>query len=177
MMFFGRPGGPTRTVLALAAVGVLGLLSIVIFNLNRSLENQQHVNVTSMNASQSILEVNDQLTTELGEMTQLTGIAQSALDSTRALGGLLTKLHEAITPAAASLTSSAQGTEITTEQLAGIAQILGEVQDVILPLVDSAQTFGDQGQALLASIERLVADLETAVQSATTINQMLPLPG
>lgn len=176
-MFFGRPGGPARTVLALVAVGVLGLLSFVIFNLNHSLDDQQRVNETSIGVSQSFLDVTDELTTELGKLTQLTGTAQSALDSVRSLGPLLTKLHDAITPVAASLSSTAQRTQITTEQLATVAQILGEVHDVILPLVDSARAFGDQGKALLAMIEGLVTDLQSAVGSAATINQMLPLPG
>ncbi|MCQ4118313.1 hypothetical protein [Rhodococcus tibetensis] len=177
MVFFGRPGGPARTVLALVAVGVLGLLSVVIFNLNRSLENQQRVNATSVGVSESFLDVNDQLTAELGELTQLTGTAESALDSIRALGPLLARLDHAITPVAASLSSTAQGAQITNEQLAAIAQILGEVHNVILPLVDSAQAFGQQGEDLLAVIEGLIADLQTAVESAATINQMLPLPG
>ncbi|WP_327097510.1 hypothetical protein OIE68_01125 [Nocardia vinacea] len=177
MMFFGRPGGPARTVLALVAVGVLGLLSFVIFNLNRSLDNQQHVNATSVGVSHSFLDVNDQLTRELGELTKLTGTAQTALDSIKALGPLLAKLHDAITPVAASLSSSAQGAQVTTEQLGDIARILGEVHDVVIPLVDSARTFGDQGKALLAMIEGLVTDLQAAVASAATINQVLPLPG
>nr|WP_271208854.1 hypothetical protein [Rhodococcus wratislaviensis]GLK33209.1 hypothetical protein GCM10017611_00510 [Rhodococcus wratislaviensis] len=177
MVFFGRPGGPARTVLALVAVAVLGLLSIVIFNLNRSLDNQQRVNTTSVGVSETFLDVNDQLTTELGNLTELTSTAESALESIRALGPLLAELHDAITPVAASLSSTAQGAQVTNEQLAVIAQILGEVHNVIIPLVDSAQAFGQQGEALLAMIEGLITDLQTAVESAATINQMLPLPG
>lgn len=176
-MFFGRPGGPARTVLALVAVGVLGLLSVVIFNLNRSLDKQQRVNATSVGVSQSFLDVNDQLTRDLGDLTRITGTAQTALDSIRALRPLLDKLHDAITPVAASLSSNAQGAQVTSEQLGTIAQLLGQVHDVVVPLVDSARSFGDQGKALLAMIDGLVTDLQKAVASATTINQMLPLPG
>ncbi|MEU2007169.1 hypothetical protein ACH47B_38595 [Rhodococcus sp. NPDC019627] len=177
MVFFGRPGGPARTVLALIAVAVLGLFSIVIFNLNRSLDSQQRVNASSVGISASFLDVNDQLTAELGELTQLTGTAESALQSIRALGPLLAELHHAITPVAGSLSSTARGAQITNEQLAVIAHILGEVHNVILPLVDSAQAFGQQGEDLLAVIEGLITDLQSAVESAATINQMLPLPG
>lgn len=177
MMLFGRPGGPARTVLALVAVGVLGLFSFVLFNLNRSLDEQQRVNDASVGISQSFLDVNDQLSAELGELTALTGTAQTALDSVKALRPLLAKLHDAITPVAASLSSSAQGAQVTAEQLGRIAGILGEVHDVLIPLVESARTFGDQGKALLAMIEGLVTDLQGAVSSAATINQMLPLPG
>jgi hypothetical protein len=149
----------------------------VIFNLNRSLDNQQRVNTTSVGVSETFLDINDQLTTELGNLTELTSTAESALESIRALGPLLAELHDAITPVAASLSSTAQGAQVTNEQLAVIAQILGEVHNVIIPLVDSAQAFGQQGEALLAMIEGLITDLQTAVESAATINQMLPLPG
>jgi hypothetical protein len=177
MMFFGRPGGPARTVLALVAVGVLGLLSVVIFNLNGSLDDQQRVNATSVGVSQSFLDVNDQLTDELGDLTKLTGAVQTALDSIKGLQPILGKLHDAIAPVAASLSSTAQGAQLTADQLGTIAQLLGQVHDVVAPLVESAKTFGDQGKALLAMVDGLVADLQATIASVATINQMLPLPG
>ncbi|AEF40625.1 hypothetical protein [Hoyosella subflava] len=176
-MLFGRPGGPVRTLLALVAVGVLGLLSFVVFDLNRSLDNQIRVNVASVGVSHRFLGVNDKLTKELEELARLTGTAQEALDSTAELGTLLTRLDEAIAPVAASLSGSTHGAQVTTEQLAAIAEILGDVHDVILPMVDSAQAFGDQGKALSEVLGVLVADLQASVESAATINDMLPLPG
>ncbi len=106
MIFFGRRGGPARMVLAIVAVGVLGLLTFVVFNLNTRLDNQQRANVTSIAASQDIVDVNDKVTGQLRQLTELTHTAQTALDATSALGPLLTKLDEAIAPAAAMLASS-----------------------------------------------------------------------
>jgi hypothetical protein len=66
---------------------------------------------------------------------------------------------------------------MTNEQLTNIQGILGEVQNTVLPLVTSAQAFGEQGNQLLTAIQALVADLRSSVASVQTINQMLPLPG
>ncbi len=66
---------------------------------------------------------------------------------------------------------------MTNEQLGNIQSILGEVQNTVVPLVTSAQTFGDQGTQLLSVVQALVADLRSSVTSVQTINQMLPLPG
>lgn len=177
MTFFGRPGGPARFVLSIVAAGVLGLLTFVIINLNTRLDNQQRVNETSIGASQNIVNVNDKVTNQLHELTALTHTAQTALNSTAALGPLLTKLHDAITPAAQQLGTSTAGAQRTNAQLANIQSVLGEVQSTVTPLVASAQAFGDQGNQLLAVVEGLVKDLQVSVASAQTINQMLPLPG
>ncbi|QTJ64389.1 hypothetical protein HYG77_01385 [Rhodococcus sp. ZPP] len=177
MVFFGRRGGPARMVLSIVAVGVLGLLAFVIFNLNNRLDNQQRANLTSIAASEDIVSVNDKLTSELRQMTELTNTARGALDATSALGPLLTKLDEAISPAAQMLSSNTSGAQMTNEQLTNIQGILGEVQNTVLPLVTSAQAFGEQGNQLLTVIQALVADLRSSVASVQTINQMLPLPG
>ncbi|GCE44849.1 hypothetical protein Rhow_000475 [Rhodococcus wratislaviensis] len=177
MIFFGRRGGPARMVLAIVAVGVLGLLTFVVYNLNHRLDNQQQVNVTSIGVSQDIVDVNDKLTGQLQQLTELTHTAQTALDSAQALGPLLTKLDEAITPAAAMLAQGTSGAQMTNEQLQNIQSILGEVQNTVLPLVSSAEAFGAQGRDLLAIVQGLVSDLEGSVAAAQTINQMLPLPG
>ncbi|GAF48649.1 MULTISPECIES: hypothetical protein [Rhodococcus] len=177
MIFFGRRGGPSRMVLSIVAVGVLGLLAFVVFNLNTRLDNQQRANETSITASQGIVDVNDRLTGQLQQLTELTHTAQTALDATIALGPLLTALDEAITPAAQMLASSTDGAQLTNEQLTNIQGILGEVQNTVLPLVASAEAFGDQGRQLLAIVEGLVSDLHGSVAAAQTINQMLPLPG
>ncbi|MCZ4587567.1 hypothetical protein O4328_28430 [Rhodococcus opacus] len=177
MIFFGRRGGPARMVLSIVAVGVLSLFAFVIFNLNNRLDNQQQVNLTSISASEDIVAVNDKLTGELRQLTELTHTAHSALDATAALGPLLTRLDEAISPAAQMLSSNTAGAQMTNEQLVNIQGILGEVQNTVLPLVSSAQAFGDQGTQLLAVVQALVADLRSSVASVQTINQMLPLPG
>nr|BAA76343.1 orf9 [Rhodococcus sp. CIR2] len=109
MIFFGSRGGPARMVLAIVAVGVLGLLTFVVFNLNNRLDNQQRANVTSIAASQGIVDVNDKVTGQLRQLTELTHTAQTALDATAALGPLLIKLDEAIAPAAAMLASKHRG--------------------------------------------------------------------
>jgi hypothetical protein len=177
MSFFGRPGGPARFFLSIVAVGVIGLLGFVIINLNTRLDNQERANQTSIGASQRIVEVNDKLTLQLQQLTTLTHTAKTALDSTSALGPLLDKLHNAITPAAQRLSSSTNGAKFTNEQLAAIQNVLDEVEHTVTPLVPSAQAFGDQGKQLLATVQGLVKDLQSAVDSAKTINQMLPLPG
>ncbi|ROZ52956.1 hypothetical protein EEB12_29505 [Rhodococcus sp. WS1] len=177
MIFFGRRGGPARMVLSIVAVGVLGLLAFVVFNLNTRLDNQQRANRTSITASQGIVDVNDRLTKQLQQLTELTHTAQTALDATSALGPLLTKLDEAITPAAGMLANSTDGAQFTNEQLTTIQGILDEVQNTVLPLVNSAQAFGDQGRQLLVIVRGLVGDLQGSVTAAQTINQMLPLPG
>ncbi|MFI6996541.1 hypothetical protein [Nocardia sp. NPDC050175] len=177
MIFFGRPGGPARLVLSIVAVGVLGLLIFVMITLNTRLDNQQRVNETSISASHSIVDVNDKLTSQLQQLTELTHTAQSALDATTALGPLLARLHDAITPAARQLGSSAAGAQHTKTQLTDIHDILGEVQDTIVPLVASAEGFGGQGKQLLAVLQGLVGDLQASVAAAQTINRMLPLPG
>ncbi|WP_405163020.1 hypothetical protein OG203_43320 [Nocardia sp. NBC_01499] len=177
MIFFGRPGGPARLVLSIVAVGVLGVLIFVVTTLNTRLDHQQRVNQISVTASGSIVDVNDKLTSQLHQLTELTHTAQSALDATTALGPLLTRLHDAITPAARQLGSSADGARRTDAQLTDINGILGEVQNTIVPLVASAGTFGDQGKQLLAVLQGLVGDLQASVAAAHTINRMLPLPG
>ncbi len=95
--------------LSVAAVGALSLFAFVIVNLNTRLDNQQRVNLTSIAASEDIVAVNDKLTGELGQLTELTRTAQGALDATAALGPLLTRLDEAIGPAAQMLSSNTSG--------------------------------------------------------------------
>lgn len=177
MIFFGRRGGPARLVFALAALGVLAVLSVVIFNLNTRLDNQQRANEASIIASADIVEINDTLTGQLAQLTELTVTARSALDATAGLGPLLTDLDAAISPAAAMLSSSTSGAELTNEQLTTISGILGQIQNTVVPLVDSADQFGEQGRTLLALVQGLVDDLQGSVAAAQTINQMLPLPG
>lgn len=177
MIFFGRRGGPARMVLSIAAVGVLGLLTFVVFNLNTRLGNQQRANETSIAASAAIVDINDRLTTQLQQLTELTHTAQTALDATAALGPLLVELDEAISPAAQMLAGSTDGAQLTNQQLTNIQSILGDVQNTVVPLVESAQAFGDQGRQLLTIVQGLVSDLQGSVAAAQTINQMLPLPG
>lgn len=177
MIFFGRRGGPARMVLSIVAVGVLSLLVFVIFNLNNRLDNQQRANLTSITASEDVVGVNDKLTRELQQFTELTTTARGVLDATAALEPLLARLDEAIGPVAQMLSQSTGGAQMSNEQLTSIQSILGEVQNTVLPLVSSAQTFGAQGTQLLAVVQALVADLRSSVESVQTINQMLPLPG
>lgn len=177
MTFFGRRGGPVRLVWAVAMLAVLLLLSFVIFTLNGRLDAQQRANLTTVGASGRIVDVNDGVTKQLAQLTDLTKTAQTALDSTRALQPLLADLDTAIGNAAGLLTTSTQGAQITNDQLATISGLLVRVQDAVTPLVNSAGKFGDQGKQLLTTAEGLVSDLNSAVDSARTINQMLPLPG
>ena len=150
-------------VLAIVAVGVLGLLSFVVYNLNNRLDNQQAANVTSIAASQGIVDVNDKLTGQLQQLTQVTHTAQDALDATAALEPLLG--------------SSTSGAVMTNDQLNNIKAILGKVDQAVVPLVASAEAFGGQGGELLVIVQGLVDDLAGSVDAAYTINQMLPLPG
>ncbi|WP_238072383.1 hypothetical protein [Rhodococcus zopfii] len=75
------------------------------------------------------------------------------------------------------LASSTDGAQLTNQQLTDIQDILGDVQNTVMPLVESAQAFGDQGRQLLTIVQGLATDLQGSVTAAQTINQMLPLPG
>ncbi len=164
-------------IFAMIAVGVLVLLSFVIFTLNGRLDNQREANEASIEGSARIVDINDRLTVQLRELTALTESAQGALDATAALGPALQQLDQAISPAADTLAANTRGAQLTNEQLLTIQSALDEVQNNVLPLVTSAEAFGDQGVQLLNLVNGLVADLESSVSSAQTINQMLPLPG
>lgn len=177
MTFFGRPGGPARMVLAVIGVGVLALLSFVVFNLNHRLDHQQAANLDTLSASHDIVNVNDLLTRRLAELTRLTATAQAALGETAALGPLLTSLREAIAPAAATVGAATDGAMTSTAKLDTMNAILAAIKEKILPLVRSADAFGGQGRQLLAIVDGLVEDLRGAVAAAVTINDSLPLPG
>ncbi|WCT06037.1 hypothetical protein [Rhodococcus qingshengii] len=177
MTFFGRRGGPVRMVLALIVVGLLATLSFVIFNLNARLDNQYRANVESIDRSARIVEVNDQLTLQLQQLTSLTSNAQKAVDATAALSAPLRALGEAIGPAADLLADNTDGAQLTADQLSAIKTELDQVQQQVNILRTSAQTFGQQGTQLLSLISGLIEDLKSSVSSAQTINQMLPLPG
>lgn len=177
MTFFGKQGGPMRLVLASVAVVMLAILSFVIFNLNTRLDNQHQANLDSIQRSEQIVTVNDELTGHLQDLTALTVDAQKALDATAALGPVLTRLGEAIEPAARLLTSNTAGAQLTNDQLNAIKTVLIEVQTKVEELKASAQAFGKQGTQLLDLVSGLVTDLKSSVSSAQTINQMLPLPG
>ncbi|WP_182378919.1 hypothetical protein [Nocardioides sp. WS12] len=176
MIFFGRRGGPARTVLAIIGVGVLGLLSFVVFNLNTRLDNQQKANEATLVASNDIVDVNDLLTMRLEELVALTKTAQKALGETSALGPLLVSLREAIGPAATTVEAATGGAELSTKKLDTMHEILSAIKKKILPLVESADAFGGQGGDLLVIVKDLVKDLESAVAAAVKINQSLPLP-
>ena len=177
MTFFGRRGGPMRLVLASVAVVMLAVLSFVTFNLNTRLDNQHQANLESIQRSEQIVTVNDELTRQLQDLTALTEDAQKALDATAALGPVLARLGEAIEPAARLLTSNTAGAQLTNDQLNAIKTVLIEVQTKVEALKASAQVFGKQGTQLLDLVSGLVTDLKSSVSSAQTINQMLPLPG
>lgn len=177
MTFFGRPGGPARTVLAFIGVGVLGLLSFVVFNLNHRLDNQQAANEQTLAASHDIVHVNDLLTNRLAELTALTHTAQSALDETQALAPLLTGLLNAIAPAAGTVSTATGGAVISNEKLAAMHQLLAGIKAKVVPLVASANAFGGQGRQLLVIVNGLVTDLQGAVAAAISINSSLPFPG
>jgi hypothetical protein len=177
MTFFGRRGGPVRLVLSVVAVGVLGLLLFVVTNLNQRLDNQQRANESTIAASEGIVAVNDRLTQRLGQLTELTHTAQAALDETSALAPLLTKLRVAIEPAAAMVATGTRGAETSNTQLVTMHAVLDQIRGRVLPLVESAAAFGDQGKELLTIVRGLVADLKASVAAARTINATLPLPG
>lgn len=176
-MFFGRPHGVVRMILAIAGVGVLALLSFVVFNLNNRLDNQQRANEQTLAASQALVNVNNDVTERLAQLTALTGSAGQAVRETQGLAPLLVKLREAIAPAAAMVHAGSTGGQTSQAQLTAIEGTLSEVRGTVVPLVTSARAFGEQGQQLVGIVQGLVSDLQTAVHDAKTINQALPLPG
>lgn len=176
-MFFGRPHGAVHLILAVVGVGVLGLLSFVVFNLNNRLDNQEKANQDTLIASHAIVDVNDKVTLRLAQLTDLTGTARQAVDETQALGPLLGQLREAVAPAAAMVASGASGAQTSNAQLTTIQGVLNAVRDKVVPLVSSAAAFGEQGKQLVGIVQGLVSDLQGAVDAAKTINKSLPLPG
>jgi hypothetical protein len=176
-MFFGRPHGVVRMILAIAGVGVLALLSFVVFNLNGRLDNQQQANEQTLVASQALVNVNNDVTDRLAQLTALTGSAGQAVQETEGLAPLLVKLRQTIAPAAALVHSGSSGGQVSNAQLTAIEGVLEEVRGTVVPLVSSARAFGQQGQQLVGIVQGLVSDLQTAVQDAKQINHALPLPG
>lgn len=177
MLFFGRPHGPLHMILAVVGVAVLGLLTFVVVNLNNRLDTQQRVNEQTLSASQDLVNVNNDVTERLAQLTALTGSAQQAVNETQDLGPLLVKLREAIAPAAAMVHVGSTGGQTSNAQLTAIEGTLKEVRGTVVPLVASARTFGGQGQQLVGIVQGLVSDLQTAVKDAEEINRSLPLPG
>ncbi|MFI6953396.1 hypothetical protein ACIBJI_07960 [Nocardia sp. NPDC050408] len=177
MYFFGRPGGPARAAFSLVAVGVLAVLLFVLFGLNHRLDNQYNANRQTLHNSVAVVQVNDKLTSQLEQLTDITASAKGALQATSALTPVLDKLEAAIRPAADLLSSAASNTQLSNQQLTSISSILVQVHDTVLPLAAATEHFGDQGKQLLITVQALVSDLQNAVTAARTINQMLPLPG
>lgn len=175
--FFGRPAGPVRTIFVLILVAVLALLCIIVFRLNIRLSTQETTNQRTLRASRGIVEINDKVTARLSQLTSLTGTAQMALDETKGLAPLLQQLKDVVIPAAASIAQGRAGGEESLQILGGVRDVAAEIMDVTLALVDSAAMFGSQGDQLLGIVEGIVDDVELAVQSATRINNSLPLPG
>ena len=163
-------------MLALLGVGVLGLLTFVVVNLNHRLDNQQVANEATLAASGDIVEVNDLLTMRLKQLVKLTDTAQLALQETAALGPLLADLRAAIGPAASTVAAATSGAETSTRKLDTMAEILRAIRAKVLPLVDAADAFGGQGRQLLRIVDGLVSDLRGAVGAAVRINASLPLP-
>jgi hypothetical protein len=176
-VFFGRPYGVVRMILALAGVGVLALLTFVVLNLNNRLDNQQRANLQTLAASQALVSVNNDVTDRLAQLTALTSNAGQAVHETQSLAPLLVTLREVIAPAAAMIHTGSVGGQVSNAQLTAIEGTLAEVRGTVVPLVSSARAFGGQGQQLVGIVQGLVSDLRAAVSDAETINRALPLPG
>ncbi|MEB3371356.1 hypothetical protein [Saccharopolyspora mangrovi] len=174
-MFFGPRHGPARMILSLIGVAVLGLLSFVVFNLNARLDAQERANQQSLAASRAIVEVNDKLTLRLAQLDKLADSVELAVDETESLTPLLIQLRDAIGPAAAAVSDGTAGAEQSNDKLATIKGVLEQVRGRVVPLVGSAEEFGDQGKQLVAILRGLVTDLEAAVAAAERINDSLPL--
>lgn len=164
-------------ILAIAGVGVLALLSFVVFNLNARLDTQQKVNLQTLAASQDLVNVNNDVTERLAQLTTLTGSAGQAVNETQNLGPLLVKLRATIAPAAAMVHAGSVGAQTSNAQLTAIEGTLTQVRGTVVPLVASTRAFGQQGQQLVGIVQGLVSDLQTAVHDAEQINRSLPLPG
>lgn len=173
-MFFGRSHGVVRLILAISAIAVLGLLSFVVFNLNARLDAQERANQESLAASQAIVDVNDKITKRLAQLDALADTAEHAVDETEALAPLLVELRDAIAPAATAVSDGTAGAQRSNEQLVTVQGVLNKVRDKVVPLVGSAQAFGEQGKQLVAIVQGVVSDLEGAVVAAKRINDSLP---
>ncbi|UGT67750.1 hypothetical protein LTT66_31905 [Nocardia gipuzkoensis] len=156
---------------------MLSVLLFVLFSLNHRLDNQYSANRQTLHNSVTVVQVNDRLTSQLKQLTDITAAAKGALQATAALTPVLDELEAAIKPAADLLSSAASNTQLSNEQLTSISSVLVQVRDTVVPLAAATQHFGDLGKQLLNTVQTLVSDLENAVTSARTINQMLPLPG
>lgn len=173
----GRPGGPARLAFSAVAVAVIGVLIFVTFNLNTRLDHQQQANVHSIDGSSDIVKVNDDLTVRLSELTKVTETARQALTATSALDPVLVRLEDAIRGAARLMTTTADHTALTNQQLGVISALLIDVREIVVPLTASTNQFGNQAKDLLTSVQGLVTSLEGSVESARRINQVLPVPG
>jgi hypothetical protein len=176
-LFFGRPGGLARLVISVLAVVVIGLLTFVVANLNHKLDIQHRTDLTTLQATGQVVDVNDRLTQRLAQLTALTHSAQGALKDTKALGPLLVQLRSALKPAAATVSSATSSVQTTHAQLTTIQGVLNAIRNKVVPLVSSASALGGQGRQLLAVVRGLVSDLRAAIAAAYTINQSIPLPG
>ncbi|HSV64515.1 MAG TPA: hypothetical protein VLJ59_01235 [Mycobacteriales bacterium] len=176
-MFFGRPGGPARAVLATVAVVVLALLTFVIVNLNDRLDKQEQTDQRTLAATSAIVNVNDKLTQRLAQLNDLTRSAQATVAATKGLGPLLIELRTAIKGAADLVTSDTSSVQTTNAQLTTIQGVLNAIRDKVVPLVPSVTALGGQAKQLLAVVRGLVSDLRSAVAAAEKINRSLPLPG
>lgn len=174
--FFGRRGGPARTILSVAMIGVLATLAFVFVNLNERLHAQKSANDATVERTSVIVEVNDRVSARLEALGDLTDKAQLALEETENLQPSLEALSLAIGPAAVTLDSATSSTVTTNEQLTTINDILVAVRDGVVPLAKSAEAFGAQGSSLVDVLALLNQDLRRAVSSARRIDNGIPLP-
>lgn len=173
-MLFGRPEGLARLIFAVVGVGVIATLGVTLASLNKQLEDQERANQETLRASEAIVDVNDQVTTRLEQLTALTGTADEALQEAQALEPLLVELRDAVEPAAATIASGRGGAEISEERLTRIEGIVADIEGRTDALVTEAQAFGAQGRELEAIVRGLVDDVEASLEAARRINEQLP---
>lgn len=173
-MLFGRPAGPVRVILGFVALSVFATLGITIYRIGDKLNGLAAGAETTLDGSGAIVRVNDKVTERLAQLTDLTGVAQLALDETRGLTPLLTQLADAVRPATAQVAAGRVGGEASEATLREIEKIVVALENRAAGLLTSAQAFGGQQTDLLGIVEALVADVEASLADARRINEEIP---
>jgi methyl-accepting chemotaxis protein len=171
---FGRPGGPARLALAVAALLALLTLTVTVARLDLRLAEMVRANEATVDGARRIAEADDRFTRRLQQLDTVAAGGRATLEQTRALRPLLTELRDALRPTAAAVATGRAGAEHSAEQLARIRKVLTGLRSATKELAASTEAFDAQGGELLRILGDLTADLRAAVEAADRIEAVLP---
>jgi methyl-accepting chemotaxis protein len=171
---FGRPGGPARLALAVAALLALLTLTVTVARLDLRLAEMVRANEATVDGARRIAEADDRFTRRLQQLDTVAAGGRATLEQTRALRPLLTELRDALRPTAAAVATGRAGAEHSAEQLARIRKVLTGLRSASKEVAASTEAFDAQGGELLRILGDLTADLRAAVEAADRIEAVLP---